>query len=1064
MSSSAETTTSTTSNDPSHSQLDSNTQEPDIVDQPTTPDSSTFRPFRVYTKQDLLYLAYSPMINCPANMPELKVWFGSETDNLLKKDEPQTPNAARERRFRRDGEEGDSSSRLPYRPNVSQPMGNFKHQSLRPNDRDRDRDGDREKDRDTRDKEGLRHLSDKYDRDRLAMPPNSARNKEREAAPHLASNSRGSQPINVNASSRRTDGRDVTKKKVGEAGEDWRRGAEPPRSSREDAGRRDREDRERPRSRVRDSSRHKRDSSTTRRDREKDRDDPRREKDDGRRDRDAEDEDPRRWRDDGKREERLASRRTDRARDRNGEQHWEQVQDRRWPASDDRDSRYKRPGPRDRKGNGAEDIRDKDERKDNRREEKEPAWMDTYIPSDSTPGILGGAAAGGELDGIQAWKKGMKEKETKEKEAPILQAPPETTVPPVARVETSAERPAMDEIQLFKMLMKQEEKKRLEDNGVANANAEGPSKPVGIEAATSSVEVLAQTSRPLVHTSISTDAAIVASTSQEPLAHDKVVNLADLPSERTVSRLTSITTPQDSHLQAGGSFQPPSGSRLLALARTSQKNATLTGQVDADPLLQLSKGEPPRRAFSPFEDPNRHAISLDDAKEANLHSNIPPHLSQRPIVEASYRTNLPSTNDPGHSGAVAAKGSRFAKFFDEKGRDTQQPIGKAPMQIPSNYPSPSPVINQRPDHGPYGLGHLNPNPGDQRAMEDIFAMLTGSSQQRGNMGQPHPPALVNNPNAHFNNPQGPLPNNLQQHILHQQSHQARLEPLYDSRNEDRSFVPDGMVPGLRPLPPPIPRRETLGHFADQPDDPSHFTIQRLLAQQQQQQQSRNAESLYAGPNASFGQTGRHVGHPMQGLQQPHYRGGPSPGLNQPAPPSNVPHPQRLPPGLANLGGRPPHEPSQFVGLQNLPTNSSHNMHINAPQGQQQLPFNGFNNTSGFNNQNRPSLSGGHIPNLPQHALNGLGLPNVDPRLSGTHPLLALNGNNIVGNRMNGGFSQAPSATPHMLRPQQQQQPNIHPQMLPHLLPPHLHQQAHSVPNNQPTHDLMALLMGGTHRE
>lgn len=373
------------------------------------------------------------------------------------------------------------------------------------------------------------------------------------------------------------------------------------------AGRRDREDRERPRSRVRDSSRHKRDSSTTRRDREKDRDDPRREKDDGRRDRDAEDEDPRRWRDDGKREERLASRRTDRARDRNGEQHWEQVQDRRWPASDDRDSRYKRPGPRDRKGNGAEDIRDKDERKDNRREEKEPAWMDTYIPSDSTPGILGGAAAGGELDGIQAWKKGMKEKETKEKEAPILQAPPETTVPPVARVETSAERPAMDEIQLFKMLMKQEEKKRLEDNGVANANAEGPSKPVGIEgkvsvnhiarpnsillsftAATSSIEVLAQTSRPLVHTSISTDAAIVASTSQEPLAHDKVVNLADLPSERTVSRLTSITTPQDSHLQAGGSFQPPSGSRLLALARTSQKNATLTGQVDAGTPLNLT--------------------------------------------------------------------------------------------------------------------------------------------------------------------------------------------------------------------------------------------------------------------------------------------------------------------------------------------------------------------------------------------------------------------------------------------------------------------------------------------
>jgi hypothetical protein len=36
-------------------------------------------------------------------------------------------------------------------------MGNFKHQSLRSGDRERDRDGDR--DRETRDKEGLRHVS-----------------------------------------------------------------------------------------------------------------------------------------------------------------------------------------------------------------------------------------------------------------------------------------------------------------------------------------------------------------------------------------------------------------------------------------------------------------------------------------------------------------------------------------------------------------------------------------------------------------------------------------------------------------------------------------------------------------------------------------------------------------------------------------------------------------------------------------------------------------------------------------------------------------------------------------
>jgi hypothetical protein len=50
-------------------------------------------------------------------------------------------------------------------------MGNFKHQSLRANDRDkerdRDRDGEKERERDIRDKEGqerLRHV-------RLSIPP-----------------------------------------------------------------------------------------------------------------------------------------------------------------------------------------------------------------------------------------------------------------------------------------------------------------------------------------------------------------------------------------------------------------------------------------------------------------------------------------------------------------------------------------------------------------------------------------------------------------------------------------------------------------------------------------------------------------------------------------------------------------------------------------------------------------------------------------------------------------------------------------------------------------------------
>lgn len=57
--------------------------------------------------------------------------------------------------------------RSSFRSALTQPsqMGNFKHQSLRPNDRDRERDrerdGEKDRERDIRDKEGqerLRHV------------------------------------------------------------------------------------------------------------------------------------------------------------------------------------------------------------------------------------------------------------------------------------------------------------------------------------------------------------------------------------------------------------------------------------------------------------------------------------------------------------------------------------------------------------------------------------------------------------------------------------------------------------------------------------------------------------------------------------------------------------------------------------------------------------------------------------------------------------------------------------------------------------------------------------------
>jgi len=218
---------------------------------------------------------------------------------------------------------------------------------------------------------------------------------------------------------------------------------------------------------------------------DRDREDSRKERDDGRRggdefarrdrepDKELDTEDPRRWRDDGKRDERIATRRDrfDRDRERTRdkilhegghEPSHDRHQDRRWTA-EERDVRSKRSSGRDRRSGGAvEENKEKDDRKDREREkEKEPAWMDTYIPSDSSPGILGGKVANGELDGIQAWKKGMKAKEQGDKS---------TSKTKDGSKEVLGLEQQLDEIQLFRLMMKREEKKRTEGKDEADTS------------------------------------------------------------------------------------------------------------------------------------------------------------------------------------------------------------------------------------------------------------------------------------------------------------------------------------------------------------------------------------------------------------------------------------------------------------------------------------------------------------------------------------------------------------------------------------------------------------------
>ncbi|PPQ71757.1 hypothetical protein CVT26_007598 [Gymnopilus dilepis] len=1105
---SVETHQSSASAQPSPS--DSTPPTTDNNDQPQKAPASP-RPMRKYTRQQLVSLSNSPLVKPPPNMPDLKVWFGSENENLVKKDEPTTPNTTRDRRFRRDAEDGaDLPARPTFRTALTQPsqMGNFKHQSLRASDRDRDRErereGDKERDRDKDGHERLRHaklimlicypqLSDKFDRDRLALPLSGGR-KERDAAPHLnSSSSRSSQTLSSNAASRRAEGREAAKKKVG---------AEPPRSSRDDRSENSRrEDRERARSRARDSSRAKREASVSQRDREdarekpsrgdRDRDDHRRDKDDSRRDRENDTEDdPRHWRDDGKRDERLAARR-DRERARDKDNNWESA-DKRWGTGDDREGRYKRAG-RDRKGgNATEEAKEKEDRREKEREkEKEPAWMDAYIPSENMSGILGGQDPNGGLDGIQAWKKGMKEKESKEKEA-SGQTVAKNSTPDKSSLPTSSGN--LDEIQMFKLMMKQEEEKRKTET-VVNTSQTGELKstsgksetppestqPIVRDIDNGPVQPLPRnTLSPSVENPSSQDPSAAFSFSMKDLG--KALPTAEPPAEQGLLPLAGapdstqrLASKQSTDFDAG--FQPPPGSRLLAFARgpsakTGNGNApqntsqVLNGALPniGTALPPFSKNEPPRppSAFSPFEDPARQLYGLEEPRNSNL----PLNVQSRTVIEQTISASITAQAEPNFNGAGSRSGSRFAKFFDGKAREGPPQAGRP--SVSGGFTSPSPSQLQRQEQ----VSLVTANTNDHRAMEELFAMLNNSSQ-RNNPGHGPP----SNPNPLLNNTQafgtpGPGLHALQhQHILQQQQqhHNHRLEPLYDSRADDRNFVPDGMVPGLRPMPPP-PARGREGPFIDQLEEPLPYNFQRIP--HQPQQHIRNVEPLYpqSGPAPLFAQhSGRSSGGlNMPSLQQPQVRGGPSPNINQGSPVSNVQQ-QRLPPGLANLGGRPPHEPSQFIGLPGMPSNLPHNaLHGNGPLGPQQLPFNNFNgaNNMGFNNnQIRGPMPGPNLPHTnPQHPLGGLG-PNVDPRLPNPHHLMGLGGSGNNGTRANGGFHQGPTNPAHLGMRPQQQQAHLPPHMLPHhLIPPHLQQQGHPTSNNPPAHDLMALLMGGSQRE
>ncbi|KAG1867883.1 hypothetical protein DFJ58DRAFT_768226 [Suillus subalutaceus] len=1035
----------------------SSSQSPESVADSLNKDKNDIhgRPFVMYSRLHLLLLHKSPLVCTPTGMPALKDWFGTESDQgNLKKDSEALPQPnARDRRFRRDAEDGEGAARPSFRgAAITQPsqMGNFKHQSIRATDRDRDRETDREQERDSRVKDGqerLRNLSDKYDRDRRALSSmQQLRGKDRDLAPHLGgTSSRIASQSQQAPSNRQLDSREPSKKKDGETSEDWRRESTRTGRERSDNPRRDRDERDRPRSRVRDSSRQRRDVSPSRRDRDDrdrdrrgDRDDHqkettgyRKDREDRDLDRESEVDDPRRWRDDGKRDERIAARRDrerdkDRVRDRTAAWDASDRQDRRWAPADDRDGRNKRVAGRERK---PDEAKDRDDRKDRDRErekerEKEPAWMDTYIPSSGSNGL---GRAPGDLDDIQAFKREIKEREQKEQG---------TTAQDDDRSgdfegKTNTSEPHLDEIQLFKLMMKREEQKKKADQSplagpslLADASSDtkdstptnaSPPLPQAEPAPHDGSRVpLSMLSSPLS----SVAPGVSAGGSRffpKPIPTDLPAPQAlPKPSIEALSapvpsaphtaappgcRLLSFTskTPQGSVGHTPPSYTGSHSPVSLSKNGTPASNSTILSNGPLSTTHHNDNMDAVRatRGFSPFEEA-REGLGLSplDALTVPMSGPLPSHSV--PYEQLN-------------SGIAAAKGSRFAKFFDGKGRDSQPGMGKVPM----GGPTPA----QRGELSGYnGIPTGNP---DARAMEDIFAMLSNSAHGQ----RPHilPEALASDA-AHFNHPSNL--HHLQNQLGHSQHYpgHTRLDSLYDSRLDDRNFVPDGMVPGLRSAAPPRSRQN--GAMLSDIDDSMQFGGQRGPPQ------------MYQGLHQA--NMNRNGGIPLQSSQ---FRGGPSPNPLQPSS-------QRLPPGLANLGGRPPHEPAQFLNSSMAipvmpPSNSSFN---NFPPGGV-----GFNGAP----QMRVPHPGGTHQLHGHNAMQGLMHPGgLNPAQA---QLLGLNGANGMPSGLrgpNGGFGQQGS------KQQQQQQQQIPP----HMLPLHYQQQGPPGSTNQPAHDLMALLMSGGRRE
>jgi zinc finger CCCH domain-containing protein 13 len=316
--------------------------------------------------------------------------------------------------------------------------------------------------------------------------------------------------------------------------------------------------------------------------------------------------------------------------------------------------------------------------------------MDTYIPTGSASTILGGTGGDGELDGIQAFKKGMKEKENRDNAGTLSGSGQKET--PNSDVSTtfsglaSHSDPPLDEIQLFKLMMKREEEKKrsetMKDSQMETKQISGISTPDTPDSAVFKGAFLLPVIwfPDLLSTAIVQRASLASFTNDSPVTSSVVSNgitrspltpLIDgshegsrppLPAQPQNSGSTPAQTPTTDYLQ-----DRPNSSRLFCATISSEThppapltterspddasspNASSSSQFNPPPgsrLLALGARAPPKPQPQISQSPNG-LQPLSHASQVN--TSAYQSGSQTPLSQSSHVSLKSPLSDTSHA-------------------------------------------------------------------------------------------------------------------------------------------------------------------------------------------------------------------------------------------------------------------------------------------------------------------------------------------------------------------------------------------------------------------------------